>query len=185
MESKRILAPLVVLALGLGVSGCTRTGIRETARGVNMQGRSTVDYSTSQEGVEFNYFTSENSSFNAQGVQLGIDPESGKVRSAVVESITMVRSPSDNQQYFAQQLAQGRSADTEFMQQVGGIVGAAVEGAVKAATEAFLPAYVSRQDNKTERRQISADRDVELATVHAETAMHHAEMGAAAEGGAE
>lgn len=177
---RRLLVLAAVAAAVFVASGC-RTGIRRVANAIEGQGASSIEFEKSAEKTALNYLTSENSAFSAEGLVVEIDPATGKYL-IQVDRANLARSPSENQQYFAQQLAQGRTADTEALAAYGQITGAVVEGAVKAAIQAFVPAYTTRQEQKTARRQISADRDVALAEMHGEAAEGHAAP--APEGGA-
>lgn len=172
------LAAALALCLPL-LAGC-RTGIRRVTSAIEGQGVSAIDWSQKPEEKKFSYLTSENTAFGAEGVNVTVDPKTGAFV-VQLDSINMVRTPSENQQFFAGQLRQGRAADTEALAAYASITGAVVEGAVKAAVEALVPISTVRQEQHTARAGIRAERDVDLAGIHAEAAAaHHG-----GEGGAE
>lgn len=166
-----ILAAAIIIACA-AASGC-RTGIRRVSSAIEGQGVSAIDWNNKPEEQSFSYLTSENTAFGADGVNIELDPKTGKyvIR---LDSIDMVRTPSENQQFFAGQLRQGRQADTEALAAYANITGAVVEGAVKAAIEALVPITTVRQEQHTARTDIRAERDVDLAGIHAEAAAAHA-----------
>lgn len=167
-HKNKVAKALVIGLIGFVVvpaSGC-RTGIRRVANAIEGQGATEFKYEETSEKTLVNYLTSENSSLQASGVELEIDPASKNYK-VKINNISMIRTPSENQQYFAQQWAQGRAADTQAIAGYAQITGAVVESAVQAAVQAVVPIAVNRQDNKTARTQIRADRDVSLATVEA------------------
>lgn len=166
MMTNRIAAIAFAALLAWPLAGC-RTGIRRTSNAIQGQGISSVDVVSKPEEKSFSYLTSENTAFDAQDVDVQVDPKTGAF-TVKLGSINMVRTPSENQQFFAGQLRQGRAADTEALGAYADITGAVVQGAVKAAIEAIVPIANTRQEQKTARRGIAADRDVDLARIGSE-----------------
>jgi hypothetical protein len=130
---RRMAVSAALAAAALFGTGC-RTGMRQVGNALMNQGTAEINYEESPDRTLFRYFTSENSQARVSGLRVEFD-NAGQLKAASMESVEIIRMPSESHQLFAGQIAAGGETDAQAIRLYSDIAGTVVAAAVTAALQ--------------------------------------------------